>query len=274
MKPYLKFSFLFALLFTQFIVQAQDDEVRILGDLPHKYRAVTLGFGTRGLSTTPGTIVTSLIDDSPSMDSFSGTKEIDDFKGRLGMQVGYHFGKYRGMSHSFFFDGAFGEIGTFYFGYSIGWNFPIKLKYRYLHLRAAVAGYVGNTRIKLGSINNNASYIQIGEKQFFDDEVKVKLESDNFLWKPHLEILYPFNDNFNFFGNIGYEMGGQSNVDMRFESKDGEITAEKAIDGDNPFVSFNGDKLEELPFDLGGLRFNVGIAYVWGKYLKGHKPLK
>jgi hypothetical protein len=45
----------------------------------------------------------------------------------LGLQLGYKFGRYNGLSHSIGFDVSFGEHSGLGIAYSIGWSKTIEL---------------------------------------------------------------------------------------------------------------------------------------------------
>lgn len=288
MKNFIKITLFAALLLTTFSISAQEvstntsssvgvhlnnlpfSTLGTKGDLPNKYRAIVLGFGTRGISSTPGTIITSFVDDSPSADSFQSTEEIDDYQSRAGVQFGFHFGKFQGLSHSIFFDIAFGEAQGVALGYSLGYNFSVPAGNKYLHIRPNVTGLLGNTRILLGKIQNNAGYIQIGTTEFYDSELNVKLNGSTFLLRPGCDFMYDLTENISLFANASYDFGSQSGEpDLYFESLasagDNQQTASKPLDSPSVNVTYNGDEVTELPFELGGLRFTIGAAFVWTK---------
>lgn len=237
--------------------------------LDKKYRAIVLGIGTRGIASDPGTIVTNFVDDSPSMDSFSATEEIDDYQARVGVQFEFKFGRYEGLSHGIMFDLAFGNTEGVALGYSLGWNVPLEVGSKFLHVRPNVTGLIGNTRILLGRIQNNAGFIQINQTQFFDSQLNVKLNSSSALVRLGVDFMYPLTDRIHLYANVGYDFGSQvGEPDLMFESLatvDEQQSANKPLDTDNPNVTYNGEKVTELPFSLTGLRLTVGAAYVWSK---------
>ena len=136
-------------------------------DFPNKYRSVHLAFGPRTLDTNPGTISTSFVDNSPSMDNLNSTIEVLDKYNRLGFNLGINFGKYRGLSHSFNFDISLGEHMGGLFYYSLGYSIPIEVGENVFMIRPNINLGFGNYGFDVGDLENNAAYIQIGEKQYF-----------------------------------------------------------------------------------------------------------
>jgi len=67
------------------------------------------GLGPRALQTTPGSISTYYMDDSPSKDEFYSAIDIKDKYWRTGLNVEIGFGQVIGLSHSFFVDAAIGK---------------------------------------------------------------------------------------------------------------------------------------------------------------------
>ncbi len=236
-----------------------------------KWRAVTLAFGTRGFASDPGTIVTSFVDDSPSMDSFSSTETIDDFQSRLGVLLSFNWGRMHGISHKVLFDVGLGNSESVHFGYGIAYTHPVEVGDKTMLIRAGLTAMIGNQRINLGRIQNNALFIQINQTQFFENELKVKLNADTYILRPQVEVYFPITDNIRIFANAGYDIGGQTSdaPSLWFEpvtglSNDNSTTAEKEL-GSTASVTYNDESITELPYDLRGIRLNLGVAFYWEK---------
>ncbi|HPQ22703.1 MAG TPA: hypothetical protein PK147_12660, partial [Saprospiraceae bacterium] len=219
--------------------------------------------------TDPGVITTRFVDESPSMDNFTGTTEVLDKYSQFGLAINFHFGRYQGLSHSIFFDINFGDAYSYIFGYSIGYSIPIALGDSYLHIRPALGLMVGNQGFKLGELDNNAGYIEINGNQYFGSYLNMDLKTQSFLYGPQLDLRYFISDNFNIHGNVAYDIGSQDGVPSLYftspSTADETFNAEKEINTDNPYVDYNGEKLEKLPYNIGGLRFGIGVGYIWNK---------
>lgn len=232
---------------------------------PEKYRALFLGFGSRTIDTDPGSITINYVDESPSMDNIENTTEIKDSYKNIGIQLGYKWGKYAGLSHSILFDISLGENDGGLFSYSLGYNFPIKLGQTPLLIRPAMMVGFGNFGFEIGQLENNAGFIQINGKKFYDKRLDVKLTSQVFIYGPEIDLMWMAGDKFQIYANLVYDLSSKnSKPSAEFSSTDssGDNTSLK-INGDNPLVTYNDERLTTLPYDISGLRFTIGIAYVW-----------
>mgnify|MGYP000712845298 CR=1 FL=1 len=237
-----------------------------------KYRSVFLGFGPRFLNTDPGTIVTTFVDDSPSMDSFNSTFDVKDGYTNLGINFGYKFGRYRGLSHDIVFDVTATSSYTFKFGYSLGWNFLFDKGDKNLLFRPAIQGLVANTVFQIGQLENNASYIQVDELQYFESELDVELRSASITLAPRLDVTYVVAKRFDVFLKLAYDLS-RDNIQPSLElsvpedlrTEDSPRDSSLDIDGNNPLVLYNGEKLESLPYNPSGLRATIGVSYLWNR---------
>lgn len=236
-----------------------------------KWRAVTLAFGARGFASDPGTIETNFVDDSPSMDSFSSIEEIDDFQNRWGGLLSFTFGRMHGISHKVIIDYVWGNSESAHFGYGIAYTHPIEVGSGTMLIRAGVTGMIGNQRISLGRIQNNAAFIQINQTQFFERELRVKLNADTYILRPQAEVFFPVSDNIRIFANLGYDIGGQTSEvpTLWFEpvntlAENSADSAEKDL-GPTATVTYNDENITQLPYDVKGLRFSIGAAFYWEK---------
>lgn len=233
--------------------------------LPNRYRSLSLKYGPRTLNAAPGIIAASFIDDSPSGDNFFSTTNVKDKYNRLGVQLAYEWRKFSGLNHSLYFDLALGDgVNGGVFGYSIGWNFPLNNEFI---IRPGACLAFGNNTFDLGQIENTSAYIQIGENQYYDSYLDVGLEGTIFIYGPQLDLRYVLGKKFHVLFNINYDLGSQIDAPkMVFTPPTisaNDVVSHKFINSDNPFLNYNGKKLDKMPYDLGGLRLSLGFGYVW-----------
>lgn len=264
--------FLLSFMLTTFVsTELSGQEVRTSLYL-QKYRSVFLGFGPRFLDTDPGSIVTTFVDDSPSMDSFNSTFDVEDGYTNLGINFGFKFGRYRGLSHDIVFDVTATSSYTFKFGYSLGWNFLFDMGGKNIVIRPSLQGIVENTVFQIGQLQNNAAYIQVDDIQYFEPELNVDLRSESVTVAPRLDITYVFAKRFDVYFRAAYDLRSD-NTNPRLElsvpsdlrTDESPADSELDIDGDNPLVLYNGEKLESLPYRTGGLRVSIGVSYLWNR---------
>ena len=230
-----------------------------------KYRSIYLGIGPRTLDTNPGTISTTFTDNSPSMDFFQDDFEVEDSYSRLGLQLGYKWGRYNGLSHSVGFDVSFGDHSGLGLAYSIGWSKTIELADGWLTFRPALYGGFANYGFGIGQLENNAGYIQIGNTEYYDSYLDMKLKSQVGLYGPELDVAYGILDFLDIWVIANYDLGS-SNAKPKLEFSspaDDGGSSSLEIEGDNPLVEYNGAKITELPYSVGGLRLTIGVSYVW-----------
>ena len=236
-------------------------------DIPEKYRAIFLGTGPRFLNTDPGEIQVNYIDNSPSMDELSTTTVIEDGYTNLGIQLGFKWGRYKGISHALTIDVSVGDNFGGLFTYGLGYSIPKMINDRVLVIRPSV--YVGfaNYGFNVGSIENNAGFIQIEETQYTDPELDVLLRSQVLLYGPQLDAYYMFSDKIGAFFTLSYDIGSTNDrPTLEFSQPGGDKVTAVELEGDNPNVIYNGETLTSLPYNASGLRASLGISYVWNKY--------
>lgn len=238
-----------------------------------RYRSAFLGVGPRYLNTDPGTIETTFVDDSPSMDSFNSTFDVKDGYTQFALNIGYKAGNYRGTSHDYLLDVTLGKNYTAKFAYSWGWNFLTKLNGNDFVIRPAIQGLLAGSGFRIGQIQNNAAYIQIGETQYYEGELDIRLQATSVTFAPRLDFTYIIADRVDVFFKAAYDVpAGNSDATLQFSVPDGigtdsgnTTTSTVKVDDDNLTITYNGDPLESLPFTTGGLRVTFGISYLWNR---------
>ncbi|MEL6986812.1 MAG: hypothetical protein AAGK97_03190 [Bacteroidota bacterium] len=236
-------------------------------DRTDKFRSISVFTGLRSFSSEPGTVISSYVDDSPSMDQFFGTETIDDYIHRIGFGFSYHWGRMKGLSHQLGMELVLGLSESVHLAYGIGYTIPIETKENVLLIRPALHGLIGNTRINLGLMENNAAYIQIGALQYFDEFIRVKLNTDTFIFRPKLDVLVPMGEHLRIFGSLGYDIGTQTGAapTLWFETLAGESDTEVELEVGKAEVNYNGSLIESIPFGTDGPRISIGISYYWEK---------
>ena len=237
-----------------------------------KYRGIVFGLGPRFLDTDPGIISTTFVDDSPSMDSFNSNFDIKDSYTQVGINFGYKFGRYRGLSHDILFDISASNNYQIIFGYSLGWNFLFDMGGKDIVIRPALQAFGSNQVFQIGQIQNNAAYIQIEDRQYFEEELNLELRSELLAISPRLDVTYVFADRWDCFLKMAYDFP-RDNTNPRLDfsvpsdlrTENSPATSTLDIDGDNPSVRYNGEKLESLPYNPGGLRLTIGISFLWNR---------
>ena len=239
-------------------------------NFPRKYRSLFVGIGPRSFNTDPGTIITAYTDESPSMDHLETTVEVEDNYNKIGLQIGYKWGRYSGISNAVLFDISFGENQGGLVSYSFGYNFPMELGDGIFIFRPAFFAGFGNFGFDIGEIQNNAGYIEINGIQYYDSSLKVELSSQVVVYGPEVDFMWMFGGNFDAFLNVNYDLSGNnSRPEVKFSSTStgDDVSTGTSIDIDNANldISYNGEALTTLPYKISGLRLTLGLSYVWNR---------
>ncbi len=266
MSRSLLFTFLAICLFCQ-LGSAQSDAS---SEFPNKYRSFVLGFGPRTLNTTPGTILTSYVDDSPSMDNLTTTTIVKDNYTRIGLYFAFNWGKFKGLSHSVNVDVSMGKHQGGLVYYSLGYSFPMEIGISPLIIRPAINAGFGNFGFDVGNLQNNDVYIQIGDKKYYDSSLELHLKSQTFIYGPTIDFHFILMDHLKIFGNIAYDIASKNDrPTLTFtppSGSDEDSSSSLNIDEDNPFITYNDEKITTLPYEASGIRFTIGAGYSWSKY--------
>jgi hypothetical protein len=258
---------------------AFSEEVNIMVPAPkeslylQRYRGIFFGIGPRYLNNDAGTIVTSYVDDSPSMDNFSTTLEVKEGYLQPALNFGYKGGNYRGPSHDYMMDVSLNtKRYAVKVAYSWGWNFLTKFKNSDLVIRPSIQGVIGNSVFNLGELRNNALYIQVEDTQYYERELNVELRAESVTVAPRIDFTYVFADRWDVYLRAAYDIPtGDINPRLvisvpealRTENSPGDSSLD--IDGDNPTVTYQGRTLTNFPYTTGGLRVTFGVSFLWNR---------
>lgn len=266
------FSTLFV--FTVLIVNAQEEvnipmpEATDSPRTPLRDFWISVGGGPRALETTPGSIETYYVDDSPSRDEFYSTVDIKDDYNRVGLNFELGFAQKIGLSHTFFVDAALGKSLSTFGGYSLGWELPVRMGRSDLVVRPGFNLMYGNTGFRLGRIQNESAFIQVGNKVFYDDYLNIRLSEYLFVYGPRLDLNFLFPKRHGITLSVAYDFStmGSSKPKLRFSAPTAEDRPENAptsaavkLTDNNLNINYNGRDIVKLPYDYGGLRITLGF---------------
>ncbi len=233
-----------------------------------RYRAITLGFGPRFISTDPGTLITSFTDNSPSPDNLMTTTEIADGYTSVGISLGYKFGRYSGLAHDLDIDVTLGDAGSgLMLTYGLGWNFPIDIGDKELLIRPSIFGGFGGFGFEVGQMLNNTGFIQIGQTQYNEPALDVALQSSVLVYGPAIDLVYRVMDRVDVFLSAHYDVGSNNSDGSIIFTSQVEDAKESRLDlnGENPKVVYNGNETTTLPYDISGIRIQIGASFLWNR---------
>lgn len=238
---------------------------------------LNMGVGSRLLDTEPGIITTSYIDDSPSRDTFESMVTVKDQYKRLGLHFEIGYAHPFNLSHSLIVDFAVRKPNLWLFGYSLGFNQKFRVgNDSKIIVRPSIAAMLGAINFNLGKIQNNSSYIQIGNEQYFDDELNVALLQDIFVYGPQLGLFYIFPNEIGVSCNIAYDFNYErGQPQLSFSSSNTSNNSETAPndgnsrvnldDSNNVIIDYSGNQIKKLPYKYGGFRLSFAFS-LYGEY--------
>jgi hypothetical protein len=93
----------------------------------------------------------------------------------------------------------------------------------------------------------------------------MKLKSQVALYGPELDVVYGVLEFLDIWFIANYDLGSSNaRPELVFSSPADEGgSSSLEIEGDNPLVEYNGAKITELPYSVGGLRLTLGVSYIW-----------
>lgn len=231
-----------------------------------KYWSVYIGAGPRIFDTQEGTFETFYTDDSPAADILKTSTVVEDSYSGVGINFGFRFGKYEGLSHDITFDLNPAKTGGFVFTYCLEWGIGMELGDKPFFIRPGLNLGFSNYSFEIGELKNGTGFIQIGQKQFTED-LEVQARSGAVLYGPSLELNYLITDNIGLYLNASYDISnGNDDPRLVFSGNEGEAAEVKIEENDdNPIVEFNGEKVKSLPYEATTLRLSVGASYYWNR---------
>lgn len=238
---------------------------------------LNIGAGPRLLDTDPGMISMDFVDDSPSRDNLQSTVEVEDLYKRVGLNFEIGYAHPFNLSHALAVDLAVGKPGMWLFGYTLGFNQKFKIgKDSKLIVRPAAAAMLGGINFNLGKIQNNSAYIQIGNAQYFDNELNVSLLQDIFVYGPQLGLFYIFPNEIGINCTIDYDFNRERGLPvLNFTSTDRLNESDNAPndgrsrvsldDNNNVTIDYKGNQIKKLPYKYGGFRISFAFS-LYGEY--------
>lgn len=240
----------------------------VFGQTYNRYRGITIGIGPRFVNTSEGILVTSFIDNSPAPDNLMSVTEIEDGYTNLGFSLGYKFGSYNGLAHDIDVDITFGNAGDGgMVTYGLGWNFPTMIGGKDLLIRPSLFAGFGNFGFDVGDLENNTGFIQIGETIYSEPALDVSLKSSVLIYGPAIDLVYKVADRVDVFISAHYDIGSDNrDTNVIFTSQvDNSNSSTLSLNDENPSVLYNEEELKSLPYEISGIRLQIGASYLWNR---------
>lgn len=233
---------------------------------PNEYSGYYIGIGSRSTNIESALMALNYVDESPSMDSFSGEKTIKEQAYGISFDFGAQFGNLRGYHLELGGSGITGSVNFLAFHMAYGYNLALGAKNKVI-FRPVLGIEFGRAKAPMGDINNNDLYIRVNDTDFYSEDVGIKIISNQGTVKPRIDFAFPFNkeEGHSLLSvTAGYSYNIYSNEPMiKFAGDDGSgesLRAKEKLDETNVDFRLNGTRsTEKLPFNLNGPF--VGITF-------------
>lgn len=194
--------------------------------------------------------------------NYNGTFE--NKESGMNLYLGIKFGKYKGLSHSLFFELGFGKKGQGKFGYSLGYNYPIEIGRFDLLIRPSVGITTGSSHYQLGEMLIDTIGVIIDETSVIDTNVKIDVKQSNNLLIPKLEFTFLIEQKYAIYTNVSYDIG-LNNKPQKVVFAPGSGSDAKDIKyslDDASFIDmkFDDELRSENIYKVGGLVIGIGIS--------------
>jgi len=224
----------------------------------------TLGAGRMALNLSQGTIQTSIVDDSPSMDNFATTVNTEDQSDLTFFRLGYYFENLdtkRAGNLALDWGPGNGNAGKL----EVEFTYGLLIGQGRLSVSPQLGVVVGNANIDLGEMRQNDLFIQIDETRFFSETVDISYR--NLFAGPagRLNVNYAITPklSLNFFG--GYTYGFSTGERIKFEGRDAEdslINDHRTLPNRNTFFQLNNaDQNIDKLFNFDGVKLGLGLIF-------------
>lgn len=235
---------------------------------PNEYSGYYIGIGSRSTNIESALMALNYVDESPSMDSFSGEKTIKEQDYGIAFDFGVQFGNLRGYHIELGGSGITGSVNFLAFHMAYGYNFALGATNKVI-FRPVLGIEFGRAKAPMGDITNNDEYIRVNDTDFYSDNVGIKIISNQGTVKPRFDFAFPFNkkEGHSILSvTAGYSYNIYSNEPMiKFAGDNGSgesLRAKEKLDETNVDFSLNGARsTEKLPFNLNGPFVGIGFKF-------------
>ncbi|MEQ9301267.1 MAG: hypothetical protein RIF33_22005 [Cyclobacteriaceae bacterium] len=218
---------------------------------------IYLEAGYRSNKVANGELAFGYIDESPSRDNLF--TDVD-----LGSNNSYDlvFGiitMSNRTSVDFSARGTIGQLNGWAVDLGYGYNLYQK---RDFFIRTMGSISYGALGVKIGSIENNDLFIQVNDKQFYNERVGVRARSNYLSFRPSLDFGFPGNRSIIF--KAGYNFVLTTGTILRFSGSDvneGSLRALESLDADNVSFIIDGVSSSEIPVEYNGLYFGLAVVF-------------
>ncbi|TDH18511.1 hypothetical protein EXU57_23220 [Segetibacter sp. 3557_3] len=226
-----------------------------------RYLDIYVGVRALPMRTEKATVVINYPNLNSTGGNFSSSTEVKKSNYAINLDISIQGGRKSAHHFEFGMGGLFGRVlGRFYAEVGYGWNFPLGP----VTVRPVLNIASGNLRYHLGYMSKSATYIEVNQTKFYSD-VFVSAVTNPLALIPRVDISIPISKLNTIKIFAGYHMTVfRTDPFIQFSGQD-QYNEYYSINEriNNPNVNFliNSSRVQDLPVDIDGLVFGVGVSF-------------
>ena len=132
---------------------------------------------------------------------------------------------------------------------------------------ATLGGGIG--RYKLGTVDNNSLYFQIGDNLIYDASMDMKYTENFWSFSPQINFFQPIGESLRLVLNAQYNLGIRRNTTIAFYGSEGNLSDPGAPNATLPLDDVNvsflqaNQELNKLPLNYSGPSISLGVSYLF-----------
>lgn len=232
--------------------------------LTDKYATFDIGLSSSSLSMNASNYSLGFTENSIREIDYAFGEDIESTASFLALYLGVKFGKYKGLSHSLYFEAGFGDHAKGKFGYSLGYNYPIAIGRFDLLIRPSLGITTGSSSYTLGEFVVDTVGVIIDDTDIIDTDVNVYVEQSNLFLVPKLEVTFLIEQKVGIYANVSFDYG-LNNKEQILKFRPGSNSEAETLEyslTDPSYVDlqFDDQIIDGNLFDASTMVFSIGIS--------------
>lgn len=229
--------------------------------LTESYGSLDIGLGFSSFEFSGDNASLSFTENSVRSLDFQIDRALQSNESFTSIVLGGKFGKYKGLSHSLYFNVPIKGSGKGKFGYSLGYNFAIEGGFYDILIRPSLGVTFGESSFKLQTLEIDTFGIVVDDTDYIDTDMDIHIsQSANFVI-PKLELTLLLAQKTGIWVAVGYDysLGNKTQI-IKFSGDSESKDTEFALDAAYPNLLIDGQSTTSNIFDPNGLNITFGIS--------------
>ena len=229
--------------------------------LTEKYTSFDVGLGMSSFKFSGENASLSFTENSIRSLDFQIDRELEKQERFTSLLLGVKFGKYKGFSHSLYFNVPFQGTGKGKFGYSLGYNFAVEGGFYDILLRPSLGFTFGESTFKIQTLEIDTLGIVVDDTDYIDTDMTVNIsQSANYII-PKLELTFLIAQKTGIWLAVAYDYSlGNNQQIIKFMGDSESEDTEFALDAAYPNLLIDGQSTTSNIFNPDGLNITFGVS--------------